>query len=152
MRLRRVGHEPLRTACVLARECHSNRRAIIKHLIDLATNLVARPTVSIASRVTILNHKIWDDPVDGDVSIIISLGELNEVVYGKGGCFREQVNSKRTLARSHDGTRRLTDTREGALVVRVCVTRLNCADLRGKIANAVSLQQSNSPATNEWIA
>src|SRR3954454_14509234 len=85
MRLRRVCHKPLRAARVFARQRHPNHGTVVRHLIDLAADLIARPAVSIAPRIPILNHKIWHHPVDGDVAKIISLGKLNEVVYGKRG-------------------------------------------------------------------
>src|SRR5215216_4487774 len=59
MRLRRVCHEPLRTTSVLAGECHTDCRAIVKCLVDLAANRISRPAIAIAARVTALNHKVW---------------------------------------------------------------------------------------------
>ncbi len=85
-------------------KCHSDCRAVVKHLIDLAADLVSGSAIAIAPRVAVLNHKVWHDAVNGDVSIIISLGKLNEVVYRQWGCVGEKLNSKRTLAGSHDGS------------------------------------------------
>src|SRR6202008_908473 len=103
MWLRRMGYEPLRAACVFARKCHPHRGTVVEHLIDLAADLIPRSAVTIAPWITVLNHKIWDYAVNRDASKVVALGKLNEVVYGKGGRIGEQVNSKRTLAGSHDG-------------------------------------------------
>src|SRR6185436_17171383 len=94
---------------------------VVEHLIDLAADLVARSAVTIAPWITVLNHKIRDYAVNRDVSKIVSLGKLNEVVYGKGGRIGEQVNSKRTLAGSHDCPGTFPDSAEGAFVIGVRV-------------------------------
>src|SRR5215210_2600937 len=139
MRLRRVCDKPLRSACVLARKSHSHCCPIVKNLVDLATDLVSRSAVAVASRVTILNHKVRHDPVNGDVAKIAALGELDEIIYCQWGCVREQVNSKRTLAGSHYGSDRLADPTEGALVIRIGIPRLYRSDLGREAAGAVSL-------------
>src|SRR5262249_48657450 len=116
-------------ARILARKCHSDCGAVVEHLIDLAADLVARSPVTIAPRITVLNHKIRDYAVNRDVAKIVSLGKLNEVVYGKGGRIGEQVNSKRTLAGSHDGPDTFSDTAERTFVVGVRIASLYGPDL-----------------------
>src|SRR6185295_7228120 len=122
--------KPLRSACVLARKRHADCGAVVGHLVDLAADRVTRPAVAIAPWITVLNHEIRHDPMNGDVSIIIALGKLNEVVDGKGGRFGEKFNSKRTLAGSHDGAHISSDAAERACVISSGVARMYGADLR----------------------
>src|SRR6185295_3723946 len=116
--------KPLRSACVLARKRHANCGSIVWHLVDLAADRVTRPAVAIAPWITVLNHEIRHDPMNGDVSKIIALGKLNEVVDGKGGRFGEKFNSKRTLAGSHDRAHIFSDAPESTRVIGGGVARM----------------------------
>ncbi len=152
MWLRRMSHEPLGAAGVLARERHSDCCTVVEQLIDFTADLVSGSAVTVAPWIAVLNHKIGHYPVNRDVSKVVSLGKLNEVVYGKGGCFGEQVNSKRTLAGSHDGSHAFADSAESAFVICIRIARLHRSNLRREIAGAVRFQNIRGPATDERIA
>src|SRR6185503_17594384 len=151
MRLRRVCHEPLRTASVLAGECHADCRAIVKCLVDLATDRISRPAVAIAARVTTLNHKVWHNSMKRDVAKIPALGKLNEVINCQWGRFGEKLHSKRTLAGSHYGTNISADPRQRAFVVCFCVSCLYRSDFGAEITGAVGFQQSSRTLANEIV-
>src|SRR6266436_494388 len=82
MRLRRMRDEPLRAAGIFSRERHANRAAFVRHLVYLATNLIAGAAIAITARIAILHNEVRDDTMHCDAVEIIALRELNEIVDG----------------------------------------------------------------------
>src|SRR5262245_39896158 len=101
MGLRRVSHKPLGPTSVLARKGHSNCCSLVRNFIYLATDLVSRAAVPVSAGVAILDNEICYYPVNGDTAKISALGQTDEVINCKRGFVGEQLNSKRTFARSH---------------------------------------------------
>ncbi len=55
-------------------------RTRIRSFVDLATNLVARSAVAVATRIAILNNKIGNHAMNLDPVEISATRKLNEVV------------------------------------------------------------------------
>src|SRR5262249_20887481 len=111
MRLRRMGHKPLRAAGFLAGKSHSDSSSIVRDFIYLATDLVSRAAVSISARVAILDNEICYYPVYCDAAEVSAFGLTDEVINVQRGFYGEKLNSKRTFAGSHYGVDRFTDSR-----------------------------------------
>src|SRR6266480_2873331 len=117
---------------------------MIRYFVDLATNLIARPTISITTRIAVLNYKVRYDAMKSNAIEIASFGQLNEVVNGERGVVREKLNCKTAHGGGHNDLHGSADARHCALVVCHCITSSHCANTRREIASTVCFQKCHS--------
>src|SRR5437870_721206 len=149
--LGRMRHEPLRPARVFARQSHADRRAIVGNFVDLATDLVTGPTVSVPARIAGLDHKVWHD-ARNCLAIEVTLpGKLNKIVDRQRRIFRKKFDCERTFAGHHGRRRVFTNARDYPAIISFRVARFHIADPARKVADAIYLQQRDCFPTNQMV-
>src|SRR2546422_8102926 len=98
MRLWRMGYEPLRAARVFARQGHAHGRAVVRNFVNLAANLITRPAVGIATRITRLNHKVRYHARNRLAVKEPFARQLNEVVNRQRRILRWKLDRERSFA------------------------------------------------------
>ena len=89
-----MGHEPLGPSGVFARESHADRAAFVRHLVYFAPDLVSRPAIAVAARITILNYKVWYDTVDRNAFEVATFSELDKIINCERSILRQKLNGK----------------------------------------------------------
>ncbi len=89
-----MGHEPLRPSRIFSRESHADRAAFIRHLVYFAPDRITGPAVAIASRIAVLNYKVWYYTVYRDGSEVTAVCQLDEVINGEWRIVRQKLNGK----------------------------------------------------------
>src|SRR5687768_11739713 len=90
MRLRRVRHKPLRTACVFAGQGHADRSAIVGHHVYFAPDRPTGSAVSVAARIAVLHYEVRHDAMDFEAVEIPRASELDEIVDRQRSVFGQE--------------------------------------------------------------
>src|ERR1051326_2617481 len=100
-----MRHEPLRAACIFARQSHTDRRMLKWNFVDFAANLIAGPAILIAARIAGLNYKVGHHARNCLAVKVASLGELNKVVDSQRRVRGQEFDRERAFAgRSEEHT------------------------------------------------
>src|SRR5690606_25414705 len=92
VRLRRMGHEPLRTAGVFAAERHADGSAFVRHHIYFTADRPARSAVSVAARIAVLHHEIRYNTMDKHAVKISRVRELYKIIDGERRVLRQKFD------------------------------------------------------------
>src|SRR5947209_2487820 len=136
--LRAVRDEPLRAAGVFARKCHADCAPVIRDFVNLATNLVARTTVSVAARVAALYDEVRNDAMKRDVVEVAAACKLYEVVNVQGSVVGQKFNRERAFLSINYCANMFTRASQSAVVIRLSVARSHHTYALREIARAVS--------------
>src|SRR6185369_12849937 len=128
MRLWRVRHKPLRAARVFAGQGHSHRRSFERGFVYLTTNLIARPTILIAARVTGLDHKIRHNARNSLPVEKAFARKLNKIVHRQRRVGRKKLNRKRAFRGGDYYRGPSADTADSAAIISVTVACFHNSD------------------------